>query len=561
MYRSFLGLYWTGFEDPQSGMDRIEACVGTAADICDVVPKIDCLHTTSHIQGGLDLPTGKELFAVVTGYNKNNQSTTKASKHFIVDITPPDIDVLPTVDTSTTGFSHTKGQWEKSVLKLKWSFTDAESPITRHVVTLKTHHEGHTPVEHMEFGKENEVTITLDSDNWLHIGDTYSLIVTACNDAGLCTTAESNATLVVDSTPPHVGGFLSEMTWQNEVNYQGDTTSVINATWYGFSDYESGIIKYHLGVGRTFTGNELTNGLLEIDGDSRKSEQSELIYLNVALTPGDKIIVSILAENGVGLMSPIAKVTLIVNALITSPSGDDIGTLEIEEHSCDIHFCNKDCTCAAVDKTCYQTDTNMTCKAITETENNAYDVGVRVFSGTPGNHQRITTSSSCIAVYWSVDKGEDDIKRFEWTVGLKDEVYGEGIFDLSKESPWMDVGKFKHSVHCLHVGQTLLHGFEYVVYLRVWVDVDTYLVYESDPLLVDNTPPAIRKGEFVKDSDDACLADYDTIDWDDKITACWDSVFYDTQSDISHYLVSLGTKPGGMYRFRLFHSVRLILSN
>ena len=528
-------------------MSRYEACIGTETDECDVVPRFDCLLATSHIQGGIDLPTGQELFAVVTGYNKNNQGVTKSSKHFIVDISPPEISAVPTVDTNITGFNHTKGQWEKSVLKLYWLFTDSESPITRHIVTLKTHHEGHTPVEHMEFGKENEITFNFDSDNWLHNGDTYTIIVTACNDAGLCTTAESKSSVVVDSTPPHVGGFLPAMTWQNKVNGQGETVSIINMTWYGFYDYESGISRYHIGVGRTFTGNELTSGLLEIDGDAHKSEQNELIHLNVGLMSVDKIIVSILAENGVGLISPIARVTLITDTLSPSPSGDVVGSLEIEDHSCDIHFCNKDCTCAAVGRTCYQTDTNMTCNAVPETENNAYDVNVRVYTGTMGNPQTITASSSCISAYWIVDTGEANIKRFEWTTGLKDEAYGEGIFDLSKESPWIDVGKFKNSVHCLHVGQNLLHGFEYVVYLRVWVDVDTYLVYESDPLLVDNTPPAIRKGEFIKDSDDACLTDYDTIDWIDKLSACWDSVFYDVQGDVTHYLVSLGTKAGGMY--------------
>ena len=294
---SFIGLYWTDFEDPQSGMSRFEACIGTATDECDVVPKFDCLLVTSHIQGGIDLPKGQELFAVVTGYNKNNQGVTKSSKHFIVDISPPEISVVPTVYTNITGFNHTMGQWEKSVLKLYWLFVNSESPITRHSVTLKTHHEGHTPVEHMEFGKENEITINLDSENWLHDGDTYTLTVTACNDARLCTTAESKSSLVVDSTPSHVGGFLPAMTWQNEVNGHGETVSIINLTWYGFYDYESGISKYHIGVGRTYTGNELTGGLLEIDVDAHTSEQNELIYLNEGLTSDDKIIVSILAEN------------------------------------------------------------------------------------------------------------------------------------------------------------------------------------------------------------------------------------------------------------------------
>ena len=548
-FRSFIGLYWTGFEDPQSGMSHYDACIGTTPDNCDIVPKFDCLLTTSHIQGSIDLPIGKELFAVVTGYNKNNQGVTKASKHFIVDASPPYVSVVPNFDTSITGLkNNTTGQWEKSVLKLFWLFADSESPITRHIITLKTHHEGHTPVEHMELGTETEITVNLDSANWLHNGDTYALIVTACNDAGLCTTAESNSTFVVDSTPPHLGGFLSQMSWENSVDDKGQIVSKINTTWYGFYDYESGVSKYYIGVGSTFTGNELTNGLIEIEGDFKKSEQNKLIHINEGLTSVDKIVVSVLAENGVGIISPIARVTLIATS--SSPPGateDASGSLEIENHSCDIHFCNKDCTCAVVGQACYQADTNMTCNVITKTENNAYDVNVRVYAGTIDNPKSITASSSCISAYWVVDDGESTIKRFEWTTGIKDEVYGEGIFDITTESPWMDVGKFQHSVHCLQVGQSLLHGTEYVVYLRVWVNVDAYLVYASAPLLVDNTPPAIRKGEFIKDSDEACLTDYDTIDWTDKITACWNSVFYDVHGDINHYLVSLGTKPGGTY--------------
>ena len=112
-------------------------------------------------------------------------------------------------------------------------------------------------------------------------------------------------------------------------------------TWYGFNEYESGVSKYHIGVGRTFTDNELTNGLLEIDGYVHKSEQNELIYLNIGLTSSDKMFVSILAENGVGLISPIVRVTLIVKALLETTSGDVVGPFEIEDHSCDIHFCNK----------------------------------------------------------------------------------------------------------------------------------------------------------------------------------------------------------------------------
>ena len=74
------------------------------------------------------MPTGQELFAVITGFNKKNQGVTKSSKHFIVDISPPKMSVVSTVDTSITGFNDTKAKWEKSGRKLLWLFADAESP-------------------------------------------------------------------------------------------------------------------------------------------------------------------------------------------------------------------------------------------------------------------------------------------------------------------------------------------------------------------------------------------------------------------------------------------------
>ena len=550
-FRSFVELFWTRFEDPQSEMSHYEACIGTTPYDCDIVPVFDCLLASSYIHGGLDLPIDKELFATVTGFNKNNQSVSKASRHFMVDTSPPLVSVVPHFDTSITGFNTSVyGQCEKSVLKLHWQFLDTESPVVRHIVTLKTHHEGHTPVEHVELGKENGMTIALDATNWLHNGDTYVLIVTACNAADLCTTAKSNSTLLIDSTPPHLGGFQSPMPWENVLSDDGQIVGKLNMSWLGFYDYESGISKYHIGVGKTFTGHELTNGLVEFDNDILETEQNQLIYTNEGLSAGDTVIASVMAENGVGLFSPIARVTLIVSS--TSPPGptaDASGSLEAEKHSCEIHFCNKDCTCAVVGQICAQADTNMTCNEITETKNNSFGVSVRVFSGIGEDPQIITASSSCLAAYWIVDEGTSAIKRFEWTIGIKDEPHGEGVFDLFTESPWMDVGKLQKSVYCSLVGQRLFHGTEYLIYLTVWVDMDTYLIYESAPVMVDHTPPAVRKGEFIKESDEACVTDYNVIDWVDKMTACWDSVFYEAQGQIVYFLVSLGTQPGGKHDY------------
>ena len=550
-FRSFIELSWFGFEDPQSDMRRYEACIGTMPYGCEVVPVFNCNSKTSHIQGELDLPNGTALFATVRGYNHNNQSVSKASQHFIVDTSPPIVSITPGFKTRFASYNTSSGyQWDQSVLQMYWGFEDAESPVTRHIFTLKTHHDGHTPVEHLELGKEHEITLALDETSWLHNGDTYTLVVTACNDAGLCTTAEAKKTLTIDSTPPHLGGIHSPISWENILGDDGEIASKINMSWYGFYDYESGISKVYVGIGKSFTGNELTNGLVEVDVDTMTRNDNHWITTNEGLLEDESVIVSLMAENGVGLVSPMARVTMVVSSTsgpALSPFVGDTGSLEIERHSCEIHFCNKDCTCAVVGQGCIQVDTNRTCNSITETDNNQFGVDVLVYAGVKDDSITISPSSSCLAAHWVVDDGISAIKRFEWTIGLKNEPFGEGIFDLAKESPWIDVGKFQHSVFCLPPENQLLHGTEYIIYVKAWVDMATSLIFESAPVLIDRTSPSVSKGKYIKDSDESCVDDYDIIDWTDKITACWDSVFYEPQGQIVKFLVSLGTQPGGKH--------------
>ena len=525
-------------------MDHFESCIGNIPGKCDVTLKFNCFLESSHIKVGLNLPENTNLYVTVTGYNKNGQNVSKTSQPFKVDSTAPTIIAKPMFFTNYSRFEMTTAQWDKSILRLNWKFEDLQSPIVRHIVTLSTHHEGHTPVEYVELGQETKLTINLDVKNWLQNGDTYKATVTACNAAGHCSSAESDD-LLIDSTPPHLGGFKPPMTWQNFVNGKNQPNCKLNLTWYGFHDQESGIRKFYIGVGRTYTDNELTNGLIDIDSATNAKEHTASITLTDDLNPNEFIVASIIAENYAGLKSPIGRVTLLTLASSSNILSSDLnGILEIEKHSCDIHFCNKDCTCAVVGKVCTEVHTNVTCQNMNVTSDNTQNISVRVYGGMTHEPQYITASSACLVGHWYVDEGEQLIKRFEWTLGIKEEPYGEGIFDLINERPWMDVGKLLYGVHCLPSNRSLEHKTEYLIYVKAWVEMDRYLIFESPPVMVDHYPPAIRRGSFVKDSDGTCKTDYDFIDWTDTIVACWAKVFNEGQGHIIYYLVGLGTQPG-----------------
>ena len=547
-FSSSVEIFWTGFEDPQSGMNHYEACLETSPNTCNFVPMFNCLLSSSHFKSGLNMPVNTNLFVTVKGYNKNNQSVAKTSNYFIVDPTPPEILMAPKFVTDYTSSDKITVQSEKSVINLIWKFSDSESPVVRHIVTLATHHEGHTPVEHVELGKVNRLTINTDGKNWLHNGDKYKAIVTCCNAAGLCSTIESDY-LLIDSTPPHVGGFKTPMTWRNFQSDGNLTASEINLTWYGFYDHESGIKRFYVGIGSTYTGNEFTNGLVEIETDGVQKDFNNSFILPDILWD-EEVVVSIVAENNAGLMSSVARVTLLALYLTPKvPVENAHGVLEIEKHSCDLHFCNKDCTCAVIGKVCMEVETNLTCNDITTTSESPFSVSLRVYGGLEDNPQHITASSACLSAHWTVEEGQSEIKRFEWTLGIKDEPYGEGIFDLVYERPWMDVGNYQYAVYCLPLNRRLVHSTYYTIYVKAWVAMDTFNIFESQPLLVDQTPPAIRRGEVVKDTDDSFNTDYDIIDWTDKISACWSGVFYEAQGTIVYFIVSMGTLPGCEYIF------------
>ncbi|XP_052252190.1 uncharacterized protein LOC127858901 [Dreissena polymorpha] len=289
--RSSIQIRWDEFEDPHSSIDHYEVCVSTINGVCDVVKRSNVLFHSNIFKSNITLPTNDPLTATVWATNGVGMWVSQVSDTFIIDDIPPIVKEAPQFkNIQTVQGQHY--QWDKSIIKLQWHFSDDISPIIRHEISLKTHHDGHTPVEHVVLGSERTLSISLDGNNWLHSGDTYYAIVTACNAAGLCTSERTND-LLIDSTPPHLGGFNEPLFWTEYKNAYGHIYSNLTLTWYGFYDPESRVEKYFITVSRKYSDTELSEGVFTVlaSNDTKLDMQSTL-GLSELLSPGESIILS-----------------------------------------------------------------------------------------------------------------------------------------------------------------------------------------------------------------------------------------------------------------------------
>ena len=128
-----------------------------------------------------------------------------------MDTTPP-VSVTPPTFSLTTRGSAIHSQYDRSLLRVAWDFQDPDSPIASYTVSIKGQRQGRQALEPVSVATDSHLTVQLDPDELVMDGELYRATVVACNSAGLCATVTSDP-LLVDSTPPVVGKFLSQMPW------------------------------------------------------------------------------------------------------------------------------------------------------------------------------------------------------------------------------------------------------------------------------------------------------------------------------------------------------------
>ncbi|CAC5398101.1 unnamed protein product [Mytilus coruscus] len=490
---SSLHATWIGFEDPQSGIDHFEVCIGTTPLLCNIMERWNVSLSSAFVKSQLKLKNDVPMFVTVRACNKVKLCVDRSSPSFIIDDSPPVSITRPHIESVngyTSGVRHIIS--DPSFFKIIWRFEDDRSPIIRTTIAIHSKIDSHIPMSDTVISNENVFTVKLVKGHQLRLGDIYVVKVTACNAALLCSTAYSDDVLL-DYSPPQVGGY----------DYSG--VDIIGAYKVKSDHQDPG------GMQHTIINVDTINKLPE------------------------KLVLTIWAENNAGLLSSQSKITTDV---VSFNWNFTKGNLVIQKHSCIAEYCNNDCTCAVVGQKC-KADSKSKCTSKTD-NNGTFSVTVRLIVSSTSIG--IVGSSSCLRSEWTKNPNET-ILRYEYTFGIQNEQPGDGIFNSVNENPWHDVGKETEAVHCLSPDRQLENKTNYVAYVRAWYSFKLYTTFQSEPIQVDHTSPDIHKRYFVIDSIFDCEDDVDYILSTNSILSCWDGVFYDEESGIKNFMVSLGTSP------------------
>ncbi|KAI8519528.1 hypothetical protein Bbelb_027850, partial [Branchiostoma belcheri] len=445
--------HWYNFHDPHTGLSHYEWRVGTSPGAEDILPSTQLHLTEQGFVSWLDppLPLGVTLFVTVKAFNRAGLWVEKSSNGFTVDNTAPTPVIDPTVDSTLGSVVPNTQVWRDS-LRATWDFTDPESTLVYHIVSLYTHHQSDLDTEPVRLaGDANSFTF---SNLTLHDGDVYYVKVTACNSAKLCTTRESPGHMM-DSSPPTVGTFAvttdhvtqlgrdvdGHMTYWQTIGSAGPH---LRLAWLGFADPHSGVDHYLVTVGTSYSGTDLTqtgpvrvnhSGSFQSSGEGQV--QTGTVPVRRDLVPGERIYISLWAVNSVGLNSGVAHGTF--EAVRSNPTS---GLLDLVRR-CDAQSCQGHCTCAPSNQQCQPLNT-----ACNDVTGNSQYTSVEVFDTVnlqtivpDGQDVNFTRSATALAATWRAEQDNRiPVDRYEWSAGLAGEAVGSHVFDTSTDRIWHDVG-------------------------------------------------------------------------------------------------------------------------
>ncbi|XP_060604506.1 uncharacterized protein LOC132757271 [Ruditapes philippinarum] len=279
---------WTNvFVDSESGISHYSWGVGTHPGFDDKFSfdgtEEECAKTPENKP--LTLKEGHAYYITVKAHNKAGLYAATSSWAFTVEATPPipgkvydgppgkdgtciDVDYI---ENHSTLKAHWKGFHDPHSTMVEYfvnigSCKDCEDVLVKQSIGIKTGTTSQYNVTR-QFQFENGLSIItfilclfyffagieftfLQLSEGLH----YYVTVTACNTAGLCSSATSDG-FVVDSTPP-IRGIVTDGPFETELQYQA-SRNYIGCEWDSFTDPQSDISHYVWRVGTTKGGDNI----------------------------------------------------------------------------------------------------------------------------------------------------------------------------------------------------------------------------------------------------------------------------------------------------------------
>ncbi|XP_046571086.1 uncharacterized protein LOC124279318 [Haliotis rubra] len=172
-------------------------------------------------------------------------------------------------------------------------FSDPHSTVSHFLVKVGTCPGCEDTVAEFDTGASTDVVFH-------HImfaeGVRYYVTVTACNMAGLCSSATSDG-VILDESPP-VPGSVMDGTQDRDSQYQASRT-FLGCKWHGFQDTESGLDHYEWQVGTTPGDNDILS--------SQHAALKEVAFLTLnesqMLPIGNKMYITVTAFNRAGVFT------------------------------------------------------------------------------------------------------------------------------------------------------------------------------------------------------------------------------------------------------------------
>ena len=551
MCRSYIAAHWSGFHDAESSLQSYTLSAGLWPDDDSLLPPTSLPPSTSSLLHPVTLPANITIYINLVAISNAGLMTSVTSDGVFIDDSPPIVRNI-TVDTEWAGSAAPETQYSNTGLRVAWNSHNLLSPIHSNSWFILSYSNTAIPLDTQNVGNGNSGTA---SGLLLADGDTYSIVVTTCNGAGLCTVAESSS-ILVDSTPPLDGYFAVEtgstfprnttvpggMTWRNRLR-AGD--SRINLAFYGFSDIHSGISEYWATVGTSYGESNLTGGplLLASSPASESGTRTASVAMERHLDINETVYISLWAVNGAGLESRRVQGSFVVQEVEDRPTN---GTLHLRRSSlCDLHSCLGHCTCAARGDLCpVNSDEIPMCVGIEPTAVSG-ELSVRVVNvasqQATGGGDLFTAITDKLLGRWEVPD-PSPYQRLEWTVGENGASPGSGLFDTTYQHVWQEAGDSLSAIFSVNPLYPLLNGRSYVFHVRAWYNFTHYTVFQSTGITVDVSGPQVVAGGRLREGGSG---DIDYSANQTNIGVSWGGVFIQELSGVhSSYEIGIGDTPG-----------------
>jgi len=551
-------IVWTG-SDTASGIAQYEYALGTAAAASNTVAWTNAGTSTADTLTGLSLTEDSTYYLSARATDvAENLSVVASGDGITIDMTAPAGTIVN--DGTEDDIVYTGSD---STLSAVWpAFTETVSGISNYEYAIGSSSGGTDVVDWTNTTTDTSVTkagLTLSN------GTVYYISVRAADNVGNVSTIVTSDGVIVDTDGPIAGTVLdgpgADIDWTN-------STSILTATWIGFSDTLSGIQKYEYAIGTEIDSFSLVNW-------TSVGLDTFFIDSNLTLISGETYYVVVKSTDHVGNTSNISSgdgitvdlIVPLIGELYDGSESEDMDwqssdstfslywsgsdSRELDDYQYSVGTAPGDSNIAAW--TSVSTNTSMVIENVELVEEQTYYGSVRA-EDRAGNISDVVSSDGITIDYSTpvsgsvsdglsadlIFTGTADSLSANWT-GFSDSISGISNYEYAIGTTnqgtdvvsWVSTGTDSSMTHS---GLTLANGSSYFISVRATDFAGNFSdTSSSDGIIVDIEVPMAGSVFDGSGQDEELVYSFTTLE------SNW-SGFSDTVSGIQHYEYAIGTE-------------------